>query len=149
MRQYKQEKRDDVFTGTPDSWIARFQIQRCASDQKRAMCIIDISVAFMHADIEEHLIVKGPQGVKSTTGFWKLKKAVNGIRKASQSFQESCAKHVIEWGFTRNDHNPALYYDADRDVNVEEHGYDFLVDGPRDQVLALGPLFQEAFLVKK
>ena len=34
-------------------------------------------------------------------------------------------------------------------MNVEEHGDDFLVDGPRDQVLALGPLFQEAFLVKK
>ena len=33
-------------------------------------------------------------------------------------------------------------------MNVEEHGDDFLVDGPREQVLALGPLFQEAFLVK-
>ena len=51
---------------------------------------------------------------------------------------------MIEWGFKRNDHNPALYYDAGRDVNVEKHGDDFLVDGPRDQVLALGPLFQEA-----
>ena len=74
VRQYKQEKRDDVFSGTPDSWIARFQIRRCASDRHRAMCIIDISVAFTHADIEDHLIVKVPSGVSSKTGFWKLKK---------------------------------------------------------------------------
>ena len=74
VRQFKQEARDDVFSGTPDSWIARFQIRRCAADRDRAIAIIDISVAFMHADIEEHLIVKVPQGVKSTTGFWKLKR---------------------------------------------------------------------------
>ena len=92
------------------------------------IAIIDISVAFMHADIEEHIIVKVPPGVTLKTRYWKFKKAVNGTRKASRSFQEFCAKHVIEWGFRRNDHNPALYYDADRDVNVEEHGDDFLVD---------------------
>ena len=87
VRQYKVEARDDVFSGTPDSWIARFQIRRCAADRDRAIAIIDISVAFMHADIEEHIIVKVPPGVTSKTGYWKLKKAVNGTRKASQGFQ--------------------------------------------------------------
>ena len=69
VRQYKQDHRDDVFSGTPDSWIARFQIRRSAADSTRAIDFIDISVAFMHADIEEHIIVKVPRGVTSKTGY--------------------------------------------------------------------------------
>jgi len=42
VRQYKQDHRDDVFSGTPDSWIARFQIRRCSADRNRAIAIIDI-----------------------------------------------------------------------------------------------------------
>ena len=89
----------------------------------------------MHADAEEEIIVKVPPGVKSgprNTGYWRLLKALNGTRKASQSFQDFCAKILTTWWFMRNIHNPAIYYHWDLDLNLEIHGDDFLIDGPRE-----------------
>ena len=66
VREYnlgKTNKREDVFSGTPDSWYARFQIVRCSADRDRAMMIIDVSVAFMHADAEDHIVCKVPSGI--------------------------------------------------------------------------------------
>ena len=92
---------------------------------------VDISVAFMPADVAEEIIVRCPRDVVSGplgTGFWRMKKALNGTRKASQSFQECCAGILIKWGFTRNPHNPSMYFHWELDINLEIHGDDFLID---------------------
>ena len=126
VRQFNQAKRDDIFSGTPDAWFMRFQINRCrlsdwGNPSPRAICVVDISVAFMHADAAEEIIVKVPPGVKSgpkNTGYWRLLKALNGTRKASQSFQDFCARILTKWWFKRNIHNPAIYYHEDLDLNL-------------------------------
>ena len=144
-------KRDDVFSGTPDSWYARFQILRCSADRNRAIMIIDVSVAFMHAEAEDEIICKVPAGKKQAnpTGYWRLKKALNGTRKASQSFQKFSCEHLVSWGFKQNDHNAAIFYNSTTDVSNEEHGDDFLVDGPRDELIKLQDSFHKAFVIKK
>ena len=109
-RQFNQAKRDDIFSGTPDAWFMRFQNNRCrqsdwGNPSPRGIGVVDISVAFMHADAAEEIIVKVPPGIKSgpkNTGYWRLLKALNGTRKASQSFQDFCATILIKWGFVRN-----------------------------------------------
>ena len=66
------------------------------------------------------------------------------------------------WGAVRNDHNPAIFRLEDLhcssegvslgsavDVDIEQHGDDFAVEGPRDEILKLKALFQESFLCKK
>ena len=87
VREFKDSQRLDTFSNTPDSWFARYQLSRCRADQDRAVCIVDISVAFMHADVAQEIIVRCPRDVVSGpqgTGFWRRKKALNGTRKASQ-----------------------------------------------------------------
>ena len=92
VRQFNESKRHDLFSGTPDARFMRSQKNRCRKSDwgnpcPRAICVNDISVAFMHADAEEEIIVKVPPGVKSgprNTGYWRLLKALSGTRKASQ-----------------------------------------------------------------
>ena len=71
--------------------------------------IVDVSVAFMHAPINERVIVKVPKGVQSETGYWLLKKALNGTREASKMWTDHSAGILEGWGAVRNDHNPAMF----------------------------------------
>ena len=86
---YNLEKRSDVFSGTPDSFFMRFQLRKASTSGSRAIMIVDISVAFMHAPIDERVVARVPKGVSTKTGYWLLKKAVNGTRKASQMWTEA------------------------------------------------------------
>ena len=58
-------QRLDTFNNTLDIWFARYQLSRCRADNSRAVCIVDvdISVAFMHADADEEIIVRCPRDV--------------------------------------------------------------------------------------
>ena len=87
---------------------------------------IDISVAFMHARTDEKIYVKVPSGIKSSK-CWKLKAAVNGTRKASKHWQEySSDRLVTNMLFQQNDINPCIYKRFCDDLDLEQHGDDFL-----------------------
>ena len=88
VRQLRGEKRLDTFAAMPDSFFVRFQLLKCSANKDFAVLIIDVSVAFMHADIEEEINVKVPAGIESATGFWRLLKALNDTQKESQSWCE-------------------------------------------------------------
>ena len=108
--------------------------------------VIDISVAFMHARTNEEIDVKVPSGIKSSR-FWRLKAAVNGTRKASKHWQEhSSDKLVTNMLFQQNDINPCIYKRFCDDLDMEQHGDDFLVCGATP---GLEKLADEHFLVKK
>ena len=150
VRQYNTEgKRDDLFAGTPDAFFSRFQLHRASSHKDWAVMIVDVSVAFMHAPIQEKIKVKVPPGITSETGYWELLKAVNGTRQASLCWDDFAAEKVTSWGATRNDHNPAVFRFSDKEIDIEKHGDDFFAEGPRDQILWLKEQFNKDFLVKK
>ena len=150
VRQYNTEgKRDDLFAGTPDAFFSRFQLHRASCNKDWAVMIVDVSVAFMHAPIQEKIKVKVPPGLTSATGYWELLKAVNGTRQASLCWDDFAADKVTSWGATRNDHNPAVFRFSEQEIDLEKHGDDFFAEGPRDQVLWLKEKFNEDFLVKK
>ena len=146
VRDFNVEKRLDIFSGTPDSFFVRVQLVRASSDRTYALLIVDISVAFMHANILENIKVKVPPDVQSKTGFWKLKKAVNGTRGASQAWTEHSAAVMQEWGGERNDYNGSIFRIGDCDV--EQHGDDFVAEGPREEILIMQKNFEESFLCK-
>ena len=52
VRQFRGEKRLDVFAAMPDSFFVRFQLVKCSANPDWAVLIIDVSVAFMHAEID-------------------------------------------------------------------------------------------------
>jgi hypothetical protein len=153
VREFNTEKRLDVFSACPDSFYSRFQLARCASKETLAILVIDVSVAFMHATLPEteSIKVKPPPDIPSRTGVWRLKKALNGTRKASQAWTEHSAEILIANGATRNTHNPAIFamlIDGGA-VGIEQHGDDFLCDGERSALVKLRSIFEDNFLCKK
>jgi hypothetical protein len=149
VRQYKgDEKRDDVFAATPETSFTRFVLSEAASDKDYAVLIADVSVAFMHARLDEEIVVKPPPGIV-TSKLWRLKAAVNGIQRASQLWQEHSADQLMTRGWNRNDVNPCVFYHPELMVQLEQHGDDFFGTGPRESVLATKRMLEESFLVKK
>jgi hypothetical protein len=148
VRQYKEEKRDDVFAATPETSFTRFVLSEAASNEGWAVLILDVSVAFMHARLDEEIVVKPPPGVK-TSKYWRLKAAVNGIQRASQLWQEHSAGELIKDEWSRNDVNPCVFYHEDLNVQMEQHGDDFFATGPRESILEVKRMLEKSFLVKK
>ena len=70
VRQYNDGKRDDVFATTPETSFARFIISEAAHHKDYAVIIADVSVAFLHARLDEEIVVKPPPGAvtKASTG---------------------------------------------------------------------------------
>ena len=73
--------------------------------------------------------MKVPSGIKSSK-YWRLEAAVNGTRKASKHWQEySSDKLVTNMLFQLNDMNPCIDKRFSDDLDLEQHGDDFLVCG--------------------
>ena len=63
VRQFKAEGlRDDLFAGTPDTFLIKYLLVKAASCKDFGIPAIDISVAFMHARTDEEIYVKLPSG---------------------------------------------------------------------------------------
>ena len=87
--------------------------------------------------------------VKSSR-FWSLTTAVNGTRKASKAWQEfSCDKLVTNLLFQQNDINPCIHKRFCDNLDVEQHGDDFVVCGLPSNLELLADEFKNHFLVKK
>ena len=139
-----------MLSGTPDSFFVRFQLLKASTSRERAIMMIDVSVASMHAPIgDERVIVRVPKGVMGPTGFWILLEAVDGTRKASQMWTEFSADQVRGWGAQRNDHSPCIFRMADMDMDIEQHGDDFLVEAGRESLIWIRDRFNEAFVLER
>ena len=149
VRQFKVEGlRDDLFAGTPDTFFIKY-LAKAASCKDFGILVIDISVAFMHARTDEEIYVKVPSGIKSSKN-WKLKAAVNGTRKASKHWQEySSDRLVTNMLFQQNDINPCIYKRFCDDLDLEQHGDDFLVCGVTRSLEKSTEEFNRNFVVKK
>ena len=138
-----------MFAGTPDTFFIKYLLAKAASCKDFGVLVIDISVAFMHARTGEEIYVKVPSGIKSSR-FLRLKAAVNGTRKASKHWQEfSCDKLVTNMLFQQSDIKPCIYKRFCDNLDVEQHGDDFLVCGFTSNSELLAEEFNGHFLVKK
>ena len=119
----------NLFAGTPDTFFIKYLFAKAASCKDFGILVIDISVAFMHARTDEEIYVKIPSVIKSSKS-WRLKAPVNGTRKASKHWQEySSDQLVTNMLFQQNDINPCILGRFCGDLDLEQHGDDFLVCG--------------------
>ena len=103
----------------------------------------------MHARTDEENYVKRPSSKKSSR-FGRLKAVVNGTRKASKHWQEfSCDKSVANILFQQNDINPCIHKRFSDNLDLEQHGDDFLVCGLTSNLEVLADEVKNQFLVKK
>jgi hypothetical protein len=63
----------------------RFLTAHCLAI-KVSITHLDVTTAFLNADLEEEVWVSEPQGMVTTTGFaFKLHKALNGLKQAPRA----------------------------------------------------------------
>ena len=137
--------RDDLFAGTPDTFFIKYLLAKAASCKDFGLLVVDISVAFMHARTDEEMYVEVPSGIKSSR-FWR-QAAVNGTRKASKHWQElSCDKLVTKMLFQQNDISLCIYKRLSDNLDLEQHGDDFLVCGSTSTLEVLADEFKKHFL---
>ena len=150
VRQFKAEGiRNDLFAGTLDTFFIKYVLEKAASCKQFGVFVVEFSVAFMHARTDQEIYVKVPSGIKSST-FWRLNAAVNGTRKASKQWREySSDKLVKSMLFQQNDINPCIYKRFSDNLDLEQHGDDFLVCGSPSDLECLADEFKKPFLVKK
>ena len=150
VRQLKAEGlKDDLVAGTPDTFSSSIFWPKVASCKDFGLLVVDIRVAFMHARTDEEICVKVLSGVKSSR-FWRLQAAVNGKRKGSKHWQEfSCDKLVTNMLFQQNDIYPCIYRRFRDNLDLEQHGDDFLVCGSTSNLEVLADEFKNNFLVRK
>ena len=130
-------------------FFIKFLVAKAASCKDFGILVIDISVAFIHARTDEEIYVNVPSGIKSSK-YWRLKAAVNGTRKASKHWREySSDKLVTNMLFQQNDINPYIYKRFCDDLDLEQHGDDFLVCGVTRSLEKLTEEFNRHVMVKK
>ena len=84
-------KRHDVFVGTPALKVFRMLIAKAAChsqpehSHRKVIEILDVAVAFFHADMEEKIHAHPPgEAEPDRTVVWLLIKAHHGTRKAAR-----------------------------------------------------------------
>ena len=104
----------------------------------------------MHARTDEEIyVVKVRSDIRSSK-YWRLKAALNGMRKASKHWQEySSDKLVTDTHFQQNDINPCVYKRFHDNLDLEQHGDDFLVVGLTSRLECLAEESKRHPLAKK
>jgi len=80
---------------------------------------LDIKAAYLNADLEEELYMDIPQGDKNyNNGFWKLNKAIYGLKQAGRMWNFKINDTLLELGFNRCKSEPCVYIKKDRNNNI-------------------------------
>ena len=81
-------KREDVFAASPPLAAMRFILARAASrGHGRCFGLLDVSVAIIHATIEEEVFVRPPKNMRKDKTIWRLLRATYGTQVASSGWQ--------------------------------------------------------------
>ena len=91
VKQIAYDYRDDVSQSTPPLLVFRMMLAFASSNcpllktgTSFYIAIWDISVACMHATIDQLIFVPPPKDLVKSGFCWKLKRAMNGTRRASR-----------------------------------------------------------------
>ena len=137
----------DAFAATPTSVAMRLALQR---GMARGWTIFtaDISTAFLHAVLDEDdlVYVLPPTTDRRPGHVWRLWRALYGLRRAPQYFQEHFAKKFLTIGYKRSVADPQLFVHPLTGVLIVAHVDDLLITCPpmmKDEIKAsLDTLFK-------
>ncbi|CAK0862147.1 unnamed protein product, partial [Prorocentrum cordatum] len=144
--QFAWDVRGDTFAGAPP--LAAFRlVVFFASTLHFAgigcdgmLALYDVSVAFVHAYIDEGIYVVPPKGEEPEGIVYQLKRALYGTRRASFLFLNLIMEGTEKGGFVRINVTVQVFYHTERLLMMIVHGNDFLAGGRRDALDWLGEL---------
>ena len=129
------DTREDVHAGTPPLAAIRAVIAMAASrpgvlrGRPRKIGIYDITAAFIHALIDELMVILPPKGIVQDDEGLLLLKALYGTRKASKLWQQLYTKIFGDHGWRRSLIFPASFYNQEEHMGMSCHGDDFIAEG--------------------
>ena len=143
--------RSDVCQTTPALRVFRWLVSLAATLRpdglERFFAVWDVSVAFLHADMDEEIVVHPPSYLCPASHEWLLLKAMNGTRRASVLFANLVAKVLGEDGalpvqvLAMTFVKPGFY-------EVAIHGDDFGAEGTAAGMEQLDAVINKNFLAK-
>ena len=87
----------------------RFLIAHCLAI-KVSITHLDVTTAFLNADLEEEVWVSEPQGMVATPGFaFKLHKALYGLKQATRAWAMKLKATMLNIGFEVSTSDQCLY----------------------------------------
>ncbi|MHB1946432.1 MAG: reverse transcriptase domain-containing protein, partial [Metallibacterium sp.] len=89
-----------------------------ATKHDMRICQLDVSTAYLHADVKEELYMEQPSGfeVAGSNGerlVCRLKKSLYGLKQAGRNWNETLDKFLKEQSFRRSQADPCLYMNKD------------------------------------
>ena len=135
----------DLFAPTPPLGATRFLLSGLASRSRwgltghRAM-LLDFKRAFLYGDVERELYVELPEeeaGRQGGQNVGRLRKAMYGTRDAPAVWQRLVRKVMLRLGFKPSTTTPCVYWNRRRQLRVVAHVDDFLVTGPKQELIRL------------
>ena len=151
VRQFKAEGlRDDLFARTPDTFLIKNLLAKAASCKDFGLLVVDISVAFMHARTDEDTYVKvlyRYQEFKILANQCSSEWNEESIKALARVLMRQARdKYAF---FNRMTSIRAFTMRFCHNLDLEQHGGDFLVCGLTSNLELLADEFKNHILVKK
>ena len=143
----------DVFAASPTTVGQRLLLERAVRDSRQfsgapmSVCFGDVSTAFLHASLpmgtnDPVYYVLPPAELRQYTStgevlYWRLKKALYGLRAAPRFWQEHMAKTLKECGWQRCQSDPQLYRHGTSGGLLSVFADDLLLAAPAECAAAL------------
>ena len=143
------KNRDDLFAPTPTVTGLRLLLT-IAAQKKWMVRVGDFTAAFLRAPIDVETFARAPLIIKNATGeraYWKLSRALYGMRKAPQLFNKYLHEVLEDLGMKRLKSEPT-YYVKD-DLHLLIHVDDPIATGPEEKINWLFSKLEEKMSFKR
>ena len=136
VRQFRDTDWETAFSGVPGLVVVRILL--CISTILESSAVPgDFSVAFMSTHLHDAEFIEPPIEAESDSRYvWKLRKALNGLEKASQLFSNYLSDILVDkLGFKKCTQVPKAFYHHETDLRTAIHFDDPLTIGGVDTVM--------------
>ena len=152
VKQIAYDYRDDVSQSTPALLVFRMMLAFASSNcpllktgTSFYIAIWDISVAFMHATIDELIFVHPPKDLVKPGFCWKLKRAMNGTRRASRQWADKVTEVLVANDFVSSKVFAMVLFSKMWGTFVAVWGDDFAAVGGDEGTRKLDALLEAIF----
>ena len=128
--------------------LLSYLVSRQSRNFPHKLMFIDISKAYLHADVLNDSIYVELPGEMNMPNMCGRLRAVYGTRQAARAWEEEYTKTLKGVGFQRVTCNPCMYYHPRRDARVLVHGDDFTVAGNDSKLKYVAEVFQNKYKTK-
>ena len=109
----------------------------------------DIKSAFLMSDLPDEVYMHPPDGFKQEGYVLKVCKSLYGLKQAPNLWHALLDSRLVEFGLTRSQLDPSLYFNLKQQIYVACHVDDLLVTAPNKTLTAFRRHLERHFTLSK